>query len=177
VNRDLFVELFDTYGGEVRRYALRRVGPDAADDVVEETFLVAWRRRHEVPDEPLPWLYRTAGNVVANHRRGANRGVRLAARSAAQPSIAERDPAERIVERRQLAAALAGLSDADREALLLVGWEELDLVDAARVAGCSVVAFRARLHRARRRLRRHLQSGPSLPPLRTAPTSPEGVRP
>ena len=42
----------------VRAYALRRAAPDAAQDVVADTFLVAWRRLEEVPDDALPWLSR-----------------------------------------------------------------------------------------------------------------------
>ena len=161
-DRDEFTALFDRCGPALYRYACRRVGPDAADDVVEETFVVAWRRRSELPDDPLPWLYRTAGNMIANQRRARFRVDRLAARSAAQPAVAAHDPADRVVQRRSLADALGALSEGDREVLMLVGWEELDLKQAARAVGCSVVAFRGRLRRARHRLRQQLD-----PKLRT----------
>lgn len=59
----------------------------------------------------------------------------------------------------QLASALAGLTEHEREALLLVAWEGLSAADAARVAGCSVAAFRVRLHRARRRVAGRLGVG------------------
>ena len=49
--------------------------------------------------------------------------------------------------------ALARLADRDRDAILLIAWEELNIADASQVLGCSEVAFRVRLHRARRRLR------------------------
>ncbi len=52
----------------------------------------------------------------------------------------------------RLRAALAVLSERDREALRLVAWEGLDPERAARAAGCSRGAFAVRLHRARRRL-------------------------
>ncbi len=48
--------------------------------------------------------------------------------------------------------ALAALRPIDREALLLIAWEDLDPARAARAAGCSRAAFHVRLHRARRRL-------------------------
>lgn len=54
-------------------YALRRVAhPEDAADVVAETFLVAWRRRHDIPadDEARLWLYGVARRVLANHHRG-----------------------------------------------------------------------------------------------------------
>ena len=168
-DRDEFAALFERCGPALYRYAYRRVGPDVADDVVEDTFVVAWRRRAELPGDPLPWLYRTAGNMIANQRRGRFRVDRLAARSAAQPPAGAQDLADRVVQRRSLADALAALSDGDREALMLVGWEELDLKQAAEAAGCSVVAFRGRLRRARHRLRRQLDP-------RLRPDMPEQLR-
>ena len=51
-----------------------------------------------------------------------------------------------------LAAALASLGERDREALLLIAWEELSVSEAAVAVGCSRGAFAVRLHRARRRL-------------------------
>ncbi|HEX6652604.1 MAG TPA: sigma factor, partial [Thermoleophilaceae bacterium] len=59
----------------VRAYALRRAAPEGAQDVVAETFLVAWRRLEDVPEDPLPWLYGAARRVLANQRRSAARGV------------------------------------------------------------------------------------------------------
>lgn len=53
--------------------------------------------------------------------------------------------------------AFGRLSGDDREALALVAWDGLTPAKAARSLGCSPVAFRVRLHRARRRLARALQ--------------------
>src|SRR3954447_6206873 len=68
--RERFVALYETHGAAVLAYARRRVGADEAEDVLAETFLVAWRGRREVPDDALPWLSAVAGNVV-RHRPGA----------------------------------------------------------------------------------------------------------
>ena len=51
--------LFKLYSKRVRAFAIRRVGPDAADDVVSEVFGIAWKRRPNVPEPALPWLLRT----------------------------------------------------------------------------------------------------------------------
>src|SRR4029450_2647016 len=59
----------------VRAYARRRAAPDAAQDVVADTFLVAWRRLEDVPEDALPWLYGVARRVLANQRRSAARGA------------------------------------------------------------------------------------------------------
>jgi DNA-directed RNA polymerase specialized sigma24 family protein len=49
-----FASLFRLHYRDVHSFALRRVGQGAAQDVVAETFLVAWRRLKDVPDPALP---------------------------------------------------------------------------------------------------------------------------
>lgn len=78
-----FEALFHEHYAAVHRYALRRAEPPLAEEVVNETFLVAWRRLDKVPDEPLPWLYAAAGHVLANRRREAARHTRRVAAAAA----------------------------------------------------------------------------------------------
>lgn len=65
--------LWREYAPAVVRYAQRRVLPAEVDEVVAETFLVAWRRLEAVPDYPLPWLLGVARGVSANVRRTARR--------------------------------------------------------------------------------------------------------
>jgi DNA-directed RNA polymerase specialized sigma24 family protein len=62
-----------------------------------------------------------------------------------------------------LEGALLGLSEKDREALLLVAWEDLTSSLAAASLGISAAAFRVRLHRARRRLISALQEPEHVP--------------
>jgi RNA polymerase sigma-70 factor (ECF subfamily) len=141
-------ELYESYATPVHRYALRRVGRDAADEIVAETFVVAWRRFERVPDEPLPWLYAVARRLVANHRRSDNRRHALLTRLGDSASPGSDSPSDR-----GLRESLATLRDGDREALLLVAWEGLSTAELAVALGCTQVAARARLHRARTRLR------------------------
>ena len=67
-----FDAVYAEHRDDVWRY-LRRRASSEPEDLTTEVFLVAWRRRDDLPDEPLPWLYGVARNVLANHRRG---GVR-----------------------------------------------------------------------------------------------------
>jgi RNA polymerase sigma-70 factor (ECF subfamily) len=155
-----FDELFDVHYPAVRAYVVRRSGTGAVvDDVLSETFLVAWRRIDSVPADGLPWLLGVARRVLANQRRAeARRGalVELLAEVMRRAPLAE-PPGEVFGE---LGAAMAALSPREREALLLVAWEGLGPARAARVVGCAPAAFRARLYRARRRLAAELQSMP-----------------
>ena len=147
--------LYERNGLDVLAYALRRAPtPEDAADAVADTFLVAWRRLAEIPPEPHArlWLYGVARRVLLNQRRGENRRSRLAERLRAEARAAL-PPAPRDERSEEVLAALATLAPEDRELLLLVGWEELTPSQAASVLDISAVAARARLHRARRRLR------------------------
>lgn len=145
--------LFAAHHDAVWRYAVRRVGEDAADDVVAETFLVAWRRLDAISEHEQSWLFSVARKVVANQRRGGRRRATLTARLA-QESAAGRGEPERDLDVPAAAvrSALDTLSEPDQEALRLIYWDGLAPSDAARALGCSAVAMRVRLHRARRRL-------------------------
>lgn len=150
-NRDAawFTTEVATHLDAVYRYFVRRAPRQDADDLTAEVFATAWRRRSDIPDEAtLPWLYRTAGYVLANHRRRA-RGIPL--HPAADPVGA--DHAQRIAARDELSRALAALTDRDREILLLHAWEGLDGDGLADVLGISRSGAQAALSRARARLR------------------------
>ncbi|MFD0691802.1 RNA polymerase sigma factor [Actinomadura fibrosa] len=150
-----FARLWDAHYDDVLGYALRRTDHETARDVAAETFLIAWRRRDDVPaDRPFPWLLHVARNVLANEARGDRRRGRLRGRLRGDRATAEpvADIATGLTEGGRIITALRRLSPRDREVLQLIGWEELDPRDAAIVAGCSAKAFSVRLHRARKRL-------------------------
>ncbi len=140
---------------------MRRVsGRETAEEVVADTFAVAWRRRDRIPDGPLPWLYAITANVIANHYRSTRRrhdlGLRLAHEP--RPAASGSDPAESLALRADFATAFARLEEHEREVLRLVAWDGLGVGEAAQVLGCSQGAFRVRLHRARRKLAKQLET-------------------
>jgi RNA polymerase sigma-70 factor (ECF subfamily) len=150
-----FEHLYRAYADRVHAYALRRTTPSAADDVVAEVFLVVWRRLHRVPDEPLPWLLGVARRVLANRRRSDSRAAALHERlagggSAAEPPVVSAEVDDRVQR------ALAGMSERDRELLLLIAWEGLRVSEAAEALGVRSGTLAVRLHRARQRLARAL---------------------
>ncbi len=157
--RARFDRLFDRHFAAVRAYVVRRSDADVVDDVLSETFLVAWRRIDSVPGDALPWLLGVARRVLANQRRArARRGALVDVLASALPREPISEPVGRVFG--DLSAAIAVLSAREREALLLVAWEGLEPDRAARVVGCAPAAFRARLYRARRRLAAQLRSTP-----------------
>ncbi len=161
-----FEDLFEAHYWAVRGYVLRRAPASIVDDVVAETFLVAWRRPDVVGDDPRPWLLGVARRLMANQFRAERRRGALVARlqGLVGPAPAWEPPAGMSAP---LANAVAALSAREREALLLIAWDGLDPGRAAQVAGCSPPAFRARLHRARRRVAAALDEStrPSHPPI------------
>jgi RNA polymerase sigma-70 factor, ECF subfamily len=159
-----FERVFRAHHDAVLAYALRRSDAAAAEEVVAETFLVCWRRLDVVPDEALPWLYGVARRVLANRRRGVSRaGAALDRLVHDDPPATPRDPSDVMAEKDAILRALDALSERDREALRLWGWEGLDVAAGARAAGCSRAAFSVRVHRARRRLSAHLADADSFP--------------
>ena len=150
--QERFERIFRTNHLAVHAFARRRVAAEAVDDVVSETFTVAWRRLDDIPEDPLPWLLGVARNVVGTARRGEARRLRLQTRAQAdyQAPAEEREPR---LDSGLVSAALERLNERDREALTLVGWDGLTPAEAAAVIGIPANRFRVRLHRAGRRLR------------------------
>ncbi|OJU84652.1 MAG: hypothetical protein BGO11_11255 [Solirubrobacterales bacterium 70-9] len=161
IYRGRFEACFDQHYLAIFAFAARRVAAgESAEDVVADTFAIAWRRRDRIPDPALPWLYAIAANVIANQRRSTGRRRNLDQRLAEEAGVRPHggDPADSLAGRDELAAAFAGLAEADRELLRLVAWEGLSARDAALVVGCSPGAARVRLHRARRKLAKELKN-------------------
>ena len=164
---ECFGAVFDRHAAAIHGYIARRLGRDAADDLVAETFLVAFRQRGGYdPAQPSarPWLYGIATRLVSRRRRDEVRFFRAIARTGIDPAA---DPvAEPVADEgirradartlhRQLAGALAGLAAADRDALLLVA-DGLSYAEAAQALGVPDGTLSSRVARARRKLREGL---------------------
>jgi RNA polymerase sigma-70 factor (ECF subfamily) len=151
VSREGFEQLYRQHAGAVLAYARRRTTPAAADDVVADVFLIAWRRVDDVPAEPLPSLLGVARRVLAYQRRGEYRGAALRDRIRGQQvsgvGAAVGDDGLPAAVR-----ALWSLGASDQELLMLIAWDRLTRAQAAEALGVSVGTLAVRLHRARRRL-------------------------
>lgn len=160
---ETFAALYDRHAPALHRYAARRLGPEAADDIVSGTFLDAFRRRHRydpaVPDA-RPWLYGIAANLIGKHTRSEVRMLRAYARTGADPvrtKATEADDADSRLScaaiKRELAQALAALTPGDRDVLLMVAWADLSHTEVATALRIPPGTVRSRLHRARTRIR------------------------
>jgi len=156
-----FAALFDRHAGVLFRFLIRRVGRDTADELLGETFRIAFERRSTFDGRQpsaRPWLYGIATNLVARHRRTEARRLRATARLAgAATADSPADVVAAAVDAREVwpavMAGIAELPDGERDALLLYVWEEMSYEEVALALEIPVGTVRSRLNRARGRLR------------------------
>ncbi|GII96244.1 RNA polymerase sigma factor [Sinosporangium siamense] len=157
-----FAVLYDRYFPEIYRYVAGRLGTQVADDLAAETFLVAFRKRESFDaarGQVRAWLYGIATNLVAQHRRSEARRLQALQRTAGErvtdsgheDLVAQRLTAAAVQGR--LASALAALSAADRDVLVLTALAGLGYEEIAQALGISPGTVGSRLFRARRKLR------------------------
>lgn len=156
-----FAALFDRHAVALHRYLARRAGTGLADDLLAQTFLIAYERRDSYdrarPDA-RPWLYGIAGNLLRRRHRDETRQYQAWARTGVDPVAADHagrvaDTVDAQVTAGRLAGALARLASAEREVLLLVAWGELSYPEVAAALDIPIGTVRSRLHRARTRIR------------------------
>ena len=175
-----FAVLFRRHAPAIQRYVTRRIGPHAADDVVAETFLAAFRQRTSYRTgtaDALPWLYGIATNMLRRHWRTEVQQLRLLARTATDPVTAPfTDQVEASVSTNAaLAVGLARLPGPQRDALLLVAWGGLSYEQAAEAMGVPLGTVQSRVSRARRRLRAALRD--DVASVQAGPDAPRRLRP
>jgi RNA polymerase sigma-70 factor (ECF subfamily) len=159
-----FTVLFRRHAPHIQRYVVHRLGQDAADDIVAETFLLAFRQRDSYDQtraDARPWLYGIATNLIGRHRRAEIRMYRALARTGIDPVMESftdtvDDRVSANTASRRLAAALARLPAELRDTLLLVAWGDLSYEEVATALGVPIGTVRSRVSRARNKLRRTL---------------------
>lgn len=160
-DRGAFAELFDRHAKAVFNHCFRLTASAAtAEDLLQNTFLLAWRKRSKVQlrrDSALPWLLAAATNAVRSDRRSVARRLRMQARAPVEPptpdhaeAVADRVDSERRMA--ELLTAVNALPRGQREAFTLCVWGEVSYADAAGVLGVAESTVRVRVSRARARL-------------------------
>jgi RNA polymerase sigma-70 factor (ECF subfamily) len=161
VEAEQFSVLFREHFPQIVAFARRRVGPDACQEIAAETFLVAWRRFDSVPEAALPWLYQVATFTIANHRRREAKTVPYGASGSLDFLVSATTTEDESDARDLIKVAFTSLGPKDQEVLRLAAWDGLSSAEGAAVLGCSVTAYKVRLHRARIRLARRFTAPPA----------------
>jgi RNA polymerase sigma-70 factor (ECF subfamily) len=154
-----FARLVATHRHALLRYALRRLDDHGdAEDLLAETFVVAWRRFSDLPprDQELFWLYGIEGRVLANSLRGRRRSMRLEMRLAFEREHEHVSQRYDEADINQLMSAMNQVKPEERELLQLTYWERLSYREVSVILGCSEKAAGIRVSRARQHLRQLL---------------------
>jgi DNA-directed RNA polymerase specialized sigma24 family protein len=166
-----FSELYRRTHVDVLAFLLRRcANAEDAADCLAETYLVAWKKRDQMPtgDETRPWLFGVARNLM---RRGNALSARTAAATSALAAELYRSgtvclPPE-PAEAGPVTAAIRQLPELDQEIITMLIWDHLAPREVAAVLGLAPNLVRVRAHRARAKLKAALAElragGPSQP--------------
>ena len=161
---DVVATWFDLHVDDLFRHASRRVGGDAARDVVSETFRIALERSRSFDPargSHRAWLFGISTNVIRRFRRTEDRIIRNQVRAylrepaSIDPLLAVEGGVDAAARWERLAEAVTGLADEDRDLLTLVAWEGMSSGEAAAVLDIPSGTVRSRLHRIRTELAAH----------------------
>ncbi len=148
MQKDEFSDLFQTTHKRILQYVTRRISWDA-EDVVDDIFAVAWKRKEDIPanpDERIVWLYAIGRKVIANKIRYKARADRFNKLNNPLVEGSSESAGESNMVTNQV---LMEMPQELREPLLLVEWDQLSVKDAAKVLGISESTVNNRLHTAR----------------------------
>jgi RNA polymerase sigma-70 factor (ECF subfamily) len=158
-----FLALYERYRDSVFRFAYRLLGStELAEDIAHDCFLSLLKRPEGFDPSRATlktYLLAAARNLAMKHFRGT-RGEDALEDLAEDPPLPERHGPLRQLLDEELSAvvhrAIDSLPPLQREALVLFEYEELTLSEIAKVVGADTGTVKARLHRARRRLKKEL---------------------
>lgn len=175
-----FAGIFERHAASVLSYVRGRIGANAAEEVVSETFLIAFQRRARFDPSygsARPWLLGIATNLIRHHLRAERAHLEAIGKLIEPSPIDGSDDVARLDAQRMRPAlidALLSLSVADRETFLLIAVGGLTYEETAAALGVPVGTVRSRVHRARALLRERIQGIPAItegnaPPTRKKP--------
>lgn len=165
---EVFTELYERHADALFRYAARRIDREVAEDILSETFLVAFDRRKSFDvsaESALPWLFGIATVLARKHRREEARAWRglMASHAATSVAVDEIELLGARVDARsaidKMATVIRRMRPGDRDVLLLFAWQQLSYEQIATALDIPVGTVRSRLNRARRSLRAYWNRG------------------
>ena len=156
VIRELYSHYAKALHGYVEQFCADRA---SADDIVQETFIRAWRHLPQLSadDRPVrPWLYRVARNLLIDANRAARaRPMTMPGQPAGE--IAIDSGLDEVLDRQLVFAALQHLSPAHQSVLVETFYRGGTMAAVARELGIPHGTARSRLHYALDAMRKHLQ--------------------
>jgi RNA polymerase sigma-70 factor (ECF subfamily) len=158
-DREAFSEFAMGHLAAVRAYLQAFTMAAVAEDALQEAFLSAWRHAGSYRGEgsARAWLLAIARNALFRELKPPGGAFQdlvpldILGAEAGWGAEPFEDPRESLLEQDRVQRALAHLSEADRETLLLKDVEGLRNDEAADLLGIELAAFKSRLHRARLR--------------------------
>jgi RNA polymerase sigma-70 factor (ECF subfamily) len=160
---DAFSVVYRRHVRAIHIFVAARLGPVQAEDVVADVFAAAFAARatfDKSATDARPWLYGIATNKLRQHRAAEARWLRQPHREEDVPDELGARSDERLDAHAlapELAAALACLTPAERDALVLFILEDLTHGEIAKALGIHRGTAKVRLHRGRKRLREALE--------------------
>lgn len=144
---------YSLYGAELYRFVVRGLGDrGAAEDVVQETFLRAWRAKHRFDPQIASlrvWLFAIARNAMIDHSRGARsrpwQQDLIDPQSTTAAEVAESDQIERLVNSWAVQEALGRLTPEHRVALMETYVRDRPYADVAAELGIPIGTLRSRV--------------------------------
>lgn len=159
-DEEAFMEVICRHEVAIGAYLERRVGREAAEDLLGDVWTAAFESRRTYDQsfaEARPWLYTMALNRLRHYWRSRPAENLVPDVTDVTGLANEWDPWPavdvRVDARTVLRAAVAGLRSEEREVLTLVAGDDLTVADAARVLGMPAGTARRLLHQARTALR------------------------
>jgi RNA polymerase sigma factor (sigma-70 family) len=151
-------ECYAAYGGLVRRYLVALVGPDDADDVLQDTFANVWLTASRLdPTRSLRvWLFTIARRRAIDHlRRRSKEGLQPGVQRA---PVEDLDLAERVGRAVQIRRALARLPESQRQVIELAYFQDLTQIEIAKRLDLPLGTVKTRMFRGLRELGRQLRA-------------------
>lgn len=159
----------DVYRMLARLVIDRRDAPDLA----QQTFLTAWCKRDDVPDDPKAWLFATARFHLCNHIRHASRHqLTLVDATQLEAALVTDGHESAVCAGVDLAAPWARLNREEQQLLQWACLDDLSIAEIAQVLGIRQGTARTRVARAKRKLRHAYKRVNGAPAATTATTRP-----
>lgn len=152
-NRTAFDALVHTHQERLRAFLVRRVGSEAADDVLQETFLAAWQAipRLNLRVRFKTWLFSIAVHKAADHFRAQGRRADMETPFDPEllPAVAAAgDDYKEAEQRAAVRQLLEQLTDDQRQILEMYYFAELNLPEIATVLGRNLNTLKYQFYRA-----------------------------